>query len=227
MALLDCIESETGPAPRFSVVWLHGLGADGGDFAPIVPQLLHRHWPAIRFVFPHAPVRPVTVNGGMPMRAWYDIRGVRIEDKQDQAGVFASIAEVNALLDRETTRGIPPERQILAGFSQGGAITLAALLRRQQPLAAAIALSSYLPLAEESGAAVTAVARVVPVFLGHGSLDPVVPIALGNSSRDWLQAHGFKPTWHTYLMAHSVCADEIADLGRFLDPILTGPSSPT
>lgn len=221
MALLDCIENETGPTPRFSVVWLHGLGADGGDFAPVVPQLLLRHWPAIRFVFPHAPVRPVTINGGMPMRAWYDIRGARIEDKQDQTGVFESIAEVNALLDRETQRGIPPERQILAGFSQGGAIALASLLRRDQPLAAAIALSSYLPLAAESATAIGAAARAVPLFIGHGSLDPVVPITLGSGSRDWLQAHGFQPTWHNYLMAHSVCADEIADLRRFLDPILS------
>lgn len=220
MALLDCIETETGPAPRFSVVWLHGLGADGGDFAPIVPQLLHRHWPAIRFVFPHAPVRPVTINGGAPMRAWYDIRGVRIEDKQDQAGVLESIAQVHALLDRESARGIPPERQIVAGFSQGGAITLATLLRREQPLAAAIALSAYLPLSAESATVIGSGARAVPLFIGHGSLDPVVPIALGSGSRDWLAAHGFKPTWHAYLMAHSVCADEIADLGRFLDPIL-------
>lgn len=144
--MLETVELETGPAPQWCVLWLHGLGADGHDFAPIVPELVRPGWPALRFVFPHAPMRPVTINGGMRMRAWYDIRDLDLANRADLDGVDASVAEVEALIAREAARGIPPQRLLLAGFSQGGAITLAAGLARREPLAGLIALSTYLPM---------------------------------------------------------------------------------
>jgi len=214
--MLETIEIETAPNPRFSVVWLHGLGADGGDFEPVVPELVRRAWPALRFVFPHAPKRAVTINGGMEMRAWYDITGPRLEDRQDAAGIQASIHQVSALLDRETARGVPPERQFLIGFSQGAAIALSTLVRRSQLLAGVVALSGYLPLADQALTEASAISRQIPVFIGHGSLDPMVAMALGASSRDWLTHQRYSVEWHSYLMAHAVCADEIADLGNFL-----------
>jgi phospholipase/carboxylesterase len=220
MTLLETVEFETAPAPRFSVVWLHGLGADGHDFEPIVPELVRKNWPAIRFVFPHAPMRPVTINGGMRMRAWYDISGQEIEHKQDEPGVRASMNQVNALLDRETARGVPPERQFLIGFSQGGAITLSCLIRRSQPLAGAIALSSYLPIADKSLAEVDLASKSIPVFIGHGSMDPIVALGLGAMSREWLQRAGYTVHWHSYPMPHSVCAEEIRDIAEFMHPIL-------
>lgn len=220
MTLLEAVEFETAPSPRFSVVWLHGLGADGHDFEPIVPELVRRGWPGIRFVFPHAPPRPVTINGGMRMRAWYDISGQELEHKQDEVGVRASMAQVNALLDRETARGVPPERQFLVGFSQGGAITLSCLIRRTQPLAGAIALSTYLPIADKAQAEITPASKSIPIFLGHGSMDPVVALGLGAMSREWLQREGYKVSWHSYPMPHSVCAEEIRDIADFMQPIL-------
>jgi phospholipase/carboxylesterase len=220
MTLLEAVEFETAPSPRFSVIWLHGLGADGHDFEPIVPELVRRNWPGIRFVFPHAQQRPVTINGGMRMRAWYDISGKELEHKQDEAGVRASMVQVNALLDRETARGVPPERQFLVGFSQGGAITLSCLIRRTQPLAGAIALSTYLPIADKSQAEATEVSKSIPIFLGHGSMDPVVALGLGAMSREWLQRAGYKVNWHSYPMPHSVCAEEIRDIADFMQPIL-------
>jgi phospholipase/carboxylesterase len=152
--LLQTVEQETGANPQWTVLWLHGLGADGHDFAPIVPELVRPAWPALRFVFPHAPVRPVTINGGVPMRAWYDIVGMDFATRADAAGVEESIAQVEALIAREAERGIPASRLLLAGFSQGGAITLATGLRRREPLAGLIALSTYLP-----GGAAAAAAR--------------------------------------------------------------------
>jgi phospholipase/carboxylesterase len=217
MALLDTVETETGPDPRFSIVWLHGLGADGHDFEPVVPQLVRSDWPALRFVFPHAPVRPVTVNGGMRMRAWYDISGTEIANKQDEPGIRESMGQVEALLVRETERGIPPERQFLAGFSQGGAITLSLLVRRREPLAGAIALSTYLPLADHAEREFAAEATRVPLFLAHGSLDPVVPQGLGLMSREWLARHGFQVDWHSYPMPHSVSMDEIRHLAQWIE----------
>lgn len=220
MTLLEAVEFETAADPRFSVIWLHGLGADGHDFEPIVPELVRRHWPAMRFVFPHAPTRPVTINGGMRMRAWYDISGQELEHKQDEAGVRASMVQVNALLDRETARGVPPERQFLIGFSQGGAITLSCLIRRSQPLAGAIALSTYLPIADKSIAEVNLASKSIPIFIGHGNMDPVVGLALGAMSREWLQREGYTVSWHSYPMPHSVCAEEIRDIADFMQPIL-------
>ncbi|WP_203415182.1 alpha/beta hydrolase [Pseudoxanthomonas suwonensis] len=215
--MLQTVEQETGANPQWTVVWLHGLGADGHDFAPIVPELVRPHWPALRFVFPHAPVRPVTINGGTPMRAWYDIVGMDFATRAEAAGVEESIAQVEALIAREAERGIPASRLLLAGFSQGGAITLAAGLRRREPLAGLIALSTYLP-----GGATAAAAREVnsvaqPVFFAHGQDDPVIPVQHGVASARALEQAGFEVEWHHYPMAHQVCAQEIADLGDWLE----------
>ena len=219
--LLQTVEHETGDAPAWCILWLHGLGADGHDFAPIMPELVRPGWPALRFVFPHAPVRPVTVNNGMRMRAWYDIRNFSADelgggDRADSAGVFESIEQVEALIARETGRGIPPGRQILAGFSQGGAIALAAGLRRAEPLAGVVALSTYLPMAPQASQDLQSRALRQPVFMAHGDQDPVVPPAAGEHSRQVLETLGFQVEWHAYPMGHSVCAEEIRDLGDWL-----------
>ena len=171
--LLETIEVETGANPRHAVIWLHGLGADGHDFEPIVPELVLRHWPALRFVFPNAPVRPITVNGGMRMRGWYDIGGADIAHKQDEVGVRGSIVAIEHLIDRENARGIPSERIILAGFSQGCAMTLMAGLRYGERLAGLAGMSGYLPLADTTAAERSAANRDVPIFLAHGTQDPV------------------------------------------------------
>ena len=215
--LLETIEEETGPDPRWSVVWLHGLGADGHDFVPLVPELVRREWPSMRFVFPHAPVRAVTINAGMRMRAWYDIRDFDLANRADAEGVAVSTAQVGALLDREQARGIPPERIFLAGFSQGGAITLAAGLRRTRPLAGLIALSTYLPLAHDTAReAASEQAKSQPIFLAHGQSDPVIPVQAGEASGALLRELGFDVTWKTYPMPHAVCQEEIRDLGDWL-----------
>ena len=214
--LLECIERETGPAPAWSIVWLHGLGADGGDFVPIVPELLRRDWPALRFVFPHAPVRPVTINNGVPMRAWYDIVDIDLANRADESGVAQSMAQVEALVAREVERGVPRSRVVLAGFSQGGAVTLAAGLRSSEPLAGLVALSTYVPSAHKAREALAEGAQRQPVFMGHGSQDPVVPFQAGQRSAELLQALGFEVEWHGYPMPHSVCAEEIRDLGDWL-----------
>ena len=213
---LPTVEIETAPDPKHAVIWLHGLGADGHDFEPIVPELVDRSWPALRFVFPHAPVRPVTVNGGMPMRAWYDITGMEIAQKQDEAGMRASIAQLDELIAREIARGIVGENIILAGFSQGGAIALAGGLRHAQKLGGIMALSTYLPMAEKTDVEIVPGNRAIPIFMGHGTVDPIVPLRLGEMSRDALQRLGYAVEWHSYPMAHQVCAEEIADLRRWL-----------
>ena len=216
MSLLPTVENETAAHPTYSVIWLHGLGADGNDFAPIVPQLVAPQWPALRFVFPHAPIRPVTVNGGMPMRAWYDIYGFDLVARQDETGIRQSIAQVEALIAREQERGVPSERILLAGFSQGGAIALAAGLRHPQKLAGIIALSTYLPMADTLAGERSAANDAVPIFWGHGTLDPVVILQRGLDSRAVLEALGYKVAWHTYPMPHSVCPEEIVDLRRWI-----------
>lgn len=214
--LLETVEHETGPAPEWSVLWLHGLGADGHDFAPIVPELVRKGWPALRFVFPHAPLRAVTINNGMRMRAWYDIRDMNLANRADEAGVDESVAQAEALIAREAERGIPASRLLLAGFSQGGAIALATALRRTQPLAGVIALSTYLPMAERLVREATPVANAQPLFMAHGQFDPVVPYAGGDFSAQKLRALGFNVDWHAYPMAHQVCAEEIRDLGDWM-----------
>jgi len=215
--MLDTVENETGADPQWSVLWLHGLGADGHDFAPIVPELVRPHWPAIRFVFPHAPVQPITINNGVPMRAWYDIVSMDFRSRADSAGVDASIVELELLIEREIARGIPAERILLAGFSQGGAVILSALLRRTRPLAGLIALSTYLPDPAKAAAARVAGAISVPVFMAHGTQDPVIPVAIARDTAQTLENLGLPVEWHTYTMAHQVCAEEMHALGEWLE----------
>ncbi len=215
--LLDTVEHETAPDPQWAVLWLHGLGADGHDFAPIVPELVRASWPPLRFVFPHAPLRSVTINGGMRMRAWYDIRDLDLAQRADLAGVDESIAQVEALIAREAARGILPQRLLLAGFSQGGAITLAAGLARQVPLAGLIALSTYLPLpAQTARERLQPQAVSQPLFMAHGVFDPVVPLAAGEAAAELLRGFGFDTMLRRYPMQHAVCAEEIADLGDWM-----------
>ena len=215
-SLLDTVEHETGPDPRWTVLWLHGLGADGHDFAPIVPELVRPDWPALRFVFPHAPVRAVTINGGARMRAWYDIRDMDLAQRADETGVTESIAQVEALVMREAGRGVPAHRIILAGFSQGGAIALAAGLLRATPFAGLVALSTYLPMHDRAAQRLATGANAQPVFMAHGTQDPVVPFMAGAASAQVLGSLGFRVDFHRYAMPHSVCAEEIRDLGDWL-----------
>lgn len=220
--LLDTVVRETGPSPVWTVLWLHGLGADGNDFVPLVPELVRRDWPAIRFVFPHAPVRAVTINNGARMRAWYDIRDFDFASRADEAGVLESIVQVEALIAREAARGVPASRVLLAGFSQGAAIALAAGLGRTSPLAGLIALSGYLPMADQLARAMPAAAATQPLFMAHGQHDPVVPYAAGEQSATRLRALGLTVDWHAYPMAHQVCAEQIRDLGDWLSRRFAG-----
>lgn len=220
MADTQTVEVETGPEPSASVIWLHGLGADGHDFEPIVPELRLPDTLPLRFVFPHAPVRPVTINGGMSMRAWYDIISLDRGGPVDEAGIRASGEIATALVRREQERGIPAGRIVLAGFSQGGAIALHAALRYPERLAGLMALSTYLPLAssfdEEVVQNAAAANRDIPIFMAHGSFDPMLPMQMGAESRDLLTAFGFAVAWHSYPMAHAVCAEEIAHIRTWL-----------
>ena len=213
---LEAVELQTGDDPRWTVLWLHGLGADGHDFEPIVPELVAPDWPALRFVFPHAPVRAVTINGGMRMRAWYDIRDADLANRADGIGVAQSVLQVEQLIARERERGVPASRILLAGFSQGGAVTLATALQRQTPLAGLIALSTYLPEIAQARARLVDGAQRQPLFMAHGSQDPVVPVAAGRTSAQALRELGFDVQWHEYPMQHQVCAQEIADLRDWL-----------
>lgn len=218
---LPAVEHETAANPTCTIIWLHGLGADGNDFAPIVSELVDVAWPSLRFVFPHAPVRPVTINNGMSMRAWYDIYGFDLTARQDEAGVRTSINEVETLIAREHARGVPSERIVLAGFSQGGAIALAAGLRHAEKLAGVIALSTYMPIAATFAAERSAANAGTAIFWGHGTADPVVVLQRGIDSRELLQSLDYRVDWHTYPMAHAVCADEISDLRHWLAQRLT------
>ena len=220
---LQTVELETAPNPKHAIIWLHGLGADGNDFKPIVPELVDRSWPPLRFVFPHAPVRPVTINGGMRMRAWYDILGAQIAAQQDVAGIRASIASLEELIAREGERGIAPGNVILAGFSQGGAIVLAGGVRHATRLAGIIALSTYLPLDGLTAAERSTANAGLPIFMGHGSYDQVVPERLGELSRDALTKLGYAVEWHSYPMAHQVSPPEIADLRAWIGKRLATP----
>jgi phospholipase/carboxylesterase len=215
---LDCVEVETAPQPRHAVIWLHGLGADGHDFEPIVPQLVQPEWPALRFVFPHAAVRPISLNGGLPMRGWYDIAGFDLSQRQDERGIRASIGDVETLIAREVSRGVDASRIVLVGFSQGGAIALAVGLRHAQKLAAIVALSTYLPIESQTANERGEANAATPIFMAHGAFDPVVPQVLGERSRDRLRNWGYAVDWHSYPMAHQVCPQEIADLADFLGP---------
>ncbi len=216
-AQLQTVEVETGADPVASIVWLHGLGADGHDFEPAVPHLLWPGAPPIRFVFPHAPVRPVTVNGGMPMRAWYDIRslGTAVRD-HDAEGIRQSTRQATALIAREAERGVPPERVIVAGFSQGGAIAIQAAVRYPQRLGGLIALSTYLLHGDRLAAEASPANRELPGFMGPGEADPVVPCALGEQAAASLRSLDYPLEWHSYPMPHSVSAEELADLASWL-----------
>ncbi|WP_374562363.1 alpha/beta hydrolase [Ideonella sp.] len=218
---LETLEGQTGKEPpQACIIVLHGLGADGNDFVPIAQELDLRPVGAVRFVFPHAPVRPVTINGGYRMRAWYDILCTDLARKEDEPGLRASLVEVQALIDREVERGIAPERIVLMGFSQGCAMTLLAGLRAPQRLAGLVGLSGYLPLAASTAAERSMANQHTPIFLAHGRQDPIVPMAGGVASRDALQALGHEVEWHDYPMEHSVCPEEIVDLNRWLLKVL-------
>jgi len=212
--MLDAIEITTGPKPRLAVLWLHGLGADGHDFEPIVPELGLSV--PVRFVFPHAPVRPVTINGGMAMRAWYDILGFDRRAREDAAGIRASAAAVTELVDREIERGMSSDRIVLAGFSQGGAIALHTALREPRPLGGVLALSTYLPLAATLASERSAANARLPLFMAHGTDDGVLPLQLAETSRAALEALGYAVEWHAYPMAHSVCLEEVGAIGAWL-----------
>jgi phospholipase/carboxylesterase len=212
--LLDAIEITTGEPPDLAVIWLHGLGADGHDFEPVVPELGLRI--PVRFVFPHAPVRPVTINGGMAMRAWYDILGFDRQAPEDAEGIRASAVAVTELIDREVARGIASDRIVLAGFSQGGAIALQTALREPRPLAGVWALSTYLPLAATLAAERSAANLRLPIFMAHGTADTVLPLKLAESSRRTLEALGYEVEWHAYPMPHSVCLEEVSAIGAWL-----------
>ena len=222
--LLEAIEIETGPKARASVIWLHGLGADGNDFVPIVQELDLAGAPDIRFIFPHAPMQPVSINNGYVMRAWYDVRWGDLEGRSkepDAKGVRASQAAIGQLIEREMSRDIGAEDIVLAGFSQGGAIALQTALRHPQKLGGVMALSTYLPLAESFAEEATEQNRKTPIFMAHGTQDAVIQHALGARSRDVLVQHGYDVEWHEYPMAHSVCLEEIADAADFLKRVLT------
>jgi phospholipase/carboxylesterase len=222
--LLPRVELESAPSPSAAVIWLHGLGADGHDFAGLVPELDLSACPPIRFVFPHAPSMPVTVNGGYVMPAWYDILGPNLVSQQDAAGIQASERAIVALIAHEVARGIPAERIVLAGFSQGCAMALHTGLRLPQRLAGIMALSGYLPLADRLAAERHAANARTPVFMAHGTQDPVVVLARGEASRDALATLGQPVQWHSYPMPHSLHPREIADISAFLAQVL-GPAA--
>jgi phospholipase/carboxylesterase len=220
MALLETVEVDAGGTPDGSVIWLHGLGADGHDFEPIVPELGLGGRLRLRYLFPHAPVMPVTINGGMSMRAWYDIVSLDREGPTDENGIRQSSGQLVDLVERENERGVPYDRIVLAGFSQGGAIAAHTAIRFPHRLAGLMALSTYLPLHSKFSAEVSGTAdnyfRELPIFMAHGTYDEVVPMSLGAQSRDLLETAGCKIEWHQYPMAHAVCGEEISDIRNWL-----------
>lgn len=223
--LLETIVTQTGNAPTASVIWMHGLGADGNDFVPIVQELDLSGAPAIRFVFPHAPMQPVSINNGYVMRAWYDVKWGDLEGRSkqaDEAGVKASQAAIEQLIEHEIAGGTHAHKIVLAGFSQGGAIALQTGLRYPQHLAGIMALSTYLPLAETLAAEASQANAKTSIFMAHGVQDGVVPYAMGVRSRDVLIARGYNIEWKEYPMQHSVCIEEIGDVGAWLRGVLAG-----
>lgn len=214
--LLPCVTVTPSTEHKATVIWLHGLGADGHDFEPIVPELKLPESLGLKFVFPHAPVMPVTINGGYEMRAWYDIRDTDLANREDKAGVRQSASHIEKLIDAEMDAGIPSDKIILAGFSQGGAIALHLATRTQQKLAGIVALSTYLTMPEELASEKSEANLDTPIFMAHGSQDPVVPMQRGQFSAKTLQDNGFKVSWQDYPMAHAVCLEEIKALGSYL-----------
>ena len=219
--MLDIIEAETGPNPTATILVLHGLGADGNDFVPIAQELDLEQAGPVRFVFPHAPVMPVTINGGYRMRAWYDILGTEDAGVQDEAGLRRSRELVEALIAREKALGIPAHRIVLAGFSQGCAMALLTGLRHEEKLGGIVGMSGYLPLAEVTAAERADANRDTPIFLAHGTHDHVIELRRAEKSRDFLQSLGYDVEWHEYLMAHSVCPQEIEELNQWLLKVLS------
>ncbi len=222
-ALLEYVEVTTSDNPEYVVIWMHGLGADGHDFEPMVPFLGLPPDTAVRFIFPHALMRPITINGGAVMRAWYDIIEISNNKGQDEAGIRHSAGKIQALIDHEIRRGVPASRIILAGFSQGGAMALYVGLRYQERLAGIMALSAYLMFPERLQSECSAVNSATPVFVGHGTQDAVVPIALGEAAQSALQAGRWPVEWHSYPIPHSVSQPEIADIGRWLQGCFDRP----
>ena len=215
--LLDCIDSPTGEPCEYSVIWLHGLGASGHDFEPIVPTLELLSRPGVRFVFPHAPVRPITVNGGASMRAWYDIASIDFESRQqDEVGIRESAEAVDQLIEQEIKRGVPASNIILAGFSQGGAIALYTGLCSKHQIGGILALSTYLPLQTDVLPLIQDKHQLIPVFMAHGISDDVIALRHGEQTRATLEASGLRIEWHTYSIAHSVSAEEVADISLWL-----------
>ncbi len=222
---LETIEIETGHAPKAAVLWMHGLGADGNDFVPIVPELQLPPELPVRFVFPHAPMMPVTLNGGYVMRAWYDVSFDGVSKRPDADGIRASQAAIERLIAREKERGIDSRRIVLAGFSQGGAVTLQTGLRHAEPLAGLMVLSSYLPLADTVADERSAENIGTPIFMAHGRDDPVIGIELAEQSVAQLKTLGYTVEWHEYAMEHSVCMQEIRDIAAWLAQVLAGTGS--
>jgi phospholipase/carboxylesterase len=213
---IDAVEINPSSAVRASIIWLHGLGADGNDFAPLIPQLGIVEPLGVRVVLPHAPRRPVTINNGIIMRAWYDIAAADFRASEDETGIRESAGLVDALIDREVERGVPAGRILLAGFSQGGAMVLHTGLRYSHRLAGILVLSAYLPLAQTLAGECSPASRDVPLLLAHGRQDPVVPIAWAESSRDRLHEMGYAVAWRDYAMPHAVCPEEITDIRQWL-----------
>ena len=214
--MLEFVELQTTEAPTRAVIWLHGLGADGYDFVPVVKELQSLGAPPARYVFPHAPMMPVTINDGFVMRAWYDIRTADLARREDEQTIRASQRAVEELIEREAGRGIARGHMVLAGFSQGAAIALQTGLRQAEPLAGLIALSGYLPLADHLAAERHPASASVPVLMAHGTDDPVVPVARAIRSREQLVSLGYEVSWHEYPMPHSVCAEELEAIAAFL-----------
>ncbi len=214
--MLDAVEINPAGTPRACIIWLHGLGADGHDFEPLIPQLGLVDTPGVRVVLPHAPRRAVTINNGMVMPAWYDIRAADFSRAEDSEGIRESERQLHALIRREVDNGIPPERIVLAGFSQGGAIVLHTGLRYPQPLAGILALSCYLPMADTLATEAAAANSDLPIMMAHGMQDPVVPLMLALQSRDRLEQLGYSVSWHSYPMQHSLCPEEIGDIRGWL-----------
>lgn len=221
--LLPAVEIETGPQPRYAVIWLHGLGADGHDFEPVVDAFDLDRLPAIRFVFPHAPMRPGTVNGGFVMRAWYDIFSQDLAQRREDAqGVRESARQLVALMARENARGIADDRIVLAGFSQGGAVALYVGLRHPRRLAGILALSTRVPLADTLATEAHAANRDIPIFMAHGRDDGVIPYAVGERSGALLRAEGYPVVWHGYPAEHTICIEELRDIETWLHDVLAG-----
>ncbi len=219
--MLETVVIEPKRTPgRAAVIWMHGLGADGHDFEPIVPELDLPDDLPVRFVFPHAPVRPIAINGGMPMRAWFDILGLGVDRPEDAPGIAASGEAIEQLIAAEKARGIAADKIVLAGFSQGGAMALHVGLRYPEKLAGIMALSTWLPLRTTLEAEANAANRKTPLLMCHGTYDPMVPCAFGEFSRDFLQQQNYAVEWRAYPMQHQVCLEEIADIGRWLQTAL-------